>query len=103
MRITNHNVAEKKLGKSDMKKLASAINRGYIFEALDIAEEVAKTNLEEVKKAGEALDECEQALAAITLYKGKLDAIGATAVRKAIDYTYSEEGESAEKIMKTVS
>lgn len=102
MRITNHNIAEKKLGKSDMKKLASAINRGYIFEALDIAEEVAKTNLEEVKKAGEALDECEQALAAITLYKGKLDAIGATAVRKAIDYTYSEEGESAEKIMKTV-
>lgn len=102
MRITNHYIAEKKLGKSDMKKLASAINRGYIFEALDIAEEVAKTNLEEVKKAGEALDECEQALAAITLYKGKLDAIGATAVRKAIDYTYSEEGESAEKIMKTV-
>lgn len=102
MRITNHNIAEKKLGKSDMKKLAAAINRGYIFEALDIAEEAAKTNLEEVKKAGEALDQCEAALAAITLYKGKLDVIGATAVRKAIDYTYSEEGENSEKIMKTV-
>ena len=102
MKITTHNIAEKKLGKSDMKKLASAINRGYIFEALDIAEEAAKTNLEEVKKAGEALDQCEQALAAITMYKGKLDEIGAVAVRKAIDYTYSEEGESTEKIMKTV-
>lgn len=102
MKITTHNMEEKKLGKSDMKKLASAINRGYIFEALNIAEEVAKTNLEEVKKAGEALDQCETALAAITMYKGKLDEIGAVAVRKAIDYTYSEEGENSEKIMKTV-
>ena len=93
---------EKKLGQSDMKKLAAAINRGYIFEALDIAEEAAKTHLEEVTQAGEALAQCEAALASITMYKAKLDAIGATAVRKAIDYTYSEEGESAEKIMKTV-
>ena len=73
------------------KNVMDAINRGYIFEALDIAHEITENALSEVDKADEALAGCKEQLKKLDELRDKLNEVGAVALRTSITNLYSPE------------
>lgn len=73
------------------KNIADAINRGYIFEALDTAHELLAASLEEVDKADEALAGCREQLDKLDELRAELNKVGAAALRADIAALYSPE------------
>lgn len=73
------------------KNVMDAINRGYIFEALDIAHEITENALGEVDKADEALAGCREQLKKLDELRDKLNEVGAVALRTSITNLYSPE------------
>lgn len=73
------------------KNVMDAINRGYIFEALDIAHEITENALSEVDKADEALAGCREQLKKLDELRDKLNEVGAVALRTSITNLYSPE------------
>lgn len=73
------------------KNVMDAINRGYIFEALDIAHEITEDALEQVDEADEALKGCKEKLDQLDDLRSKLNEIGAVALRTSITNLYSPE------------
>lgn len=73
------------------KNVMDAINRGYIFEALDIAHEITESALSEVDQADEALAGCKEKLEELDKLRDQLNEIGAAALRASITNLYSPE------------
>ena len=73
------------------KNVMDAINRGYIFEALDIAHEITEDALKQVDEADEALKGCKEKLDQLDDLRAKLNEIGAVALRASITNLYSPE------------
>lgn len=73
------------------KKVMDAINRGYIFEALDVAHDITEAALKEVGEADEALLGCKEQLEKLDGLRAELNEIGAVALRTSITNLYSPE------------
>lgn len=73
------------------KNISDAINRGYIFEALDTAHEVLSASLEEVDKADEALAGCKEQLDKLDKLREELNKVGAAALRADMAALYGPE------------
>lgn len=73
------------------KNIMDAINRGYIFEALDIAHELTEEALSEVDEADETLKGCREQLEKLDKLRSDLNEIGAAALRTSITNLYSPE------------
>ena len=73
------------------KNVMDAINRGYIFEALDIAHEITEDALKQVDEADEALKGCKEQLEKLDDLRAKLNEVGAVALRTSITNLYSPE------------
>lgn len=73
------------------KNIMDAINRGYIFEALDIAHDITEEALSEVDEADEALAGCREQLDKLDKLRNELNEIGAAALRTSITNLYSPE------------
>lgn len=73
------------------KNVMDAINRGYIFEALDIAHEITEDALKQVDEADEALAGCKEQLVKLDDLRAKLNEVGAAALRTSMTNLYSPE------------